>query len=80
MTIGTDAHRPLDVGLVAPDALAPLTEHVILAADLVDVTADVPGVRIARDRGQRLALAATADDQRQAALHRWRSLTTPSAA
>ena len=66
------AERPLDLGLVAADPLAPLAEDLVLVADELEVAAGVPDVGVAGDRGERLLLAVAADQDRQPRLDRRR--------
>ena len=67
----SDPGGPLDLGRVAADLGAPLVEDPRLVGQGLDVAEGVPDVGVAGHHPQRLALAAAADDHRDAPGGRW---------
>ncbi len=67
----TDSKGPLDLARITPDRVAPFLEHGDLATRLLDVTAEIPDIRVLGNRLRSVLLfAAAADQERQAALDR----------
>src|SRR5690625_3441243 len=62
--VAAHTHGPLDLGRVASDVRAVSGEHLVLAAEGLDVRPRVPDVAVLGDVAQRLALPAPADEHR----------------